>query len=134
MGADWIRATEKRFRRRLQRSAAHDMKIATLYVPPEKVSVTYPCHWLNENCTKELNTRLTIYQRSERSYVAVLFEKDVVAQIRGEAADAVKHLFLQHPKLCNILPVVIVRVGQSSQPFYVQAIVEKQEKAKAAAK
>jgi len=56
MGADWIRETEKKFRRRLQKSASNDMKISALYVPEEKISVTYPCHWLDETCTKELHT------------------------------------------------------------------------------
>jgi len=132
MGADWIRETEKKFRRRLQKSASSVMKISALYVPEEKVSTQCPCHWIDEACTKELNTRLTIYQRTGKSYVAVLCEKDVVAQVRGEAAEDIKRLFSDHPKLCNILPVEIVRVGKPSDPFFVQAVAE--EKAKAAAK
>ena len=132
MGVDWIRATEKKFYHRIQKAALNDMKIPPLYVPEEKISTTYPCHWLDEACTKELNTRLTIFQRTERSYVAVLCEKDVVAQVRGEAAQGIKRLVFDHPKLCNILPVKIVRLGKSSEPFYVQAITD--EKAKAATK
>jgi hypothetical protein len=132
MGNDWIRETEKKFRRRLQKSASNDMKISQLYVPEEKVSTRYPCHWIDEGCTKELNTRLTIYQRTDKSYVAVLCEKDVVAQVRGEAAQDIKRLFSDHPKLCNILTVEIVHVGKPSEPFFVQAVAD--AKAKAATK
>jgi len=134
MGADWIRATEKKFRRRIQKSALQDIRLAELYVPEEKISVTYVCHWLAESFVKPVGTTLRIFQRSQRSYVAVMLEKEVIAQVRGEAAEAIKLLFLDNPKLCNILPVVVIRVGQPSEPFYVQAIGDEQEKGLAAAK
>jgi len=129
MGADWIRKTEKKFRRRLQKSASNDIGVFPLYVPEEKVSTQYPCHWTNEACTKELNTRLTIYQRTDRSHVAVLCEKDVVAQVRGEAAQDIKRLFVDHPKLCNLLQVETVSVGKPSEPFLVQAVADRKARA-----
>lgn len=122
MGVDWIRRTEDKFRHSLQEASSTGFNPAPLFPPQEEVTVTYPCHWLREDHTLPIGTRLTIFQRTEKSRVAVLHGKDAVAEVRGEAARDLKNLFRDHPKLCNALAVKIVRVGRPTEPFYVQPI------------
>lgn len=123
MGVDWIRRTEERFRHCLQEASATGFNPTPLFPAQEKVTVTYPCHWLREDQTLPVRTQLIIFQRGEKARVAVLYGKDAVAEVRGEAARDLKTLFSDHPELCNALAVKIVRVGKPTEPFYVQPIV-----------
>jgi len=128
MGIDWIRRTEERFRHCLQEASVTGFNPAPLFPPEQKQRVTIPCHWLVENHPLPFGTRLTIFQRGEKSRIAVLQGKDAVAEVRGEAARDLKRLFEDHPNLCNALAVEIVRVGKPSEPFYVQPVAAGQRK------
>jgi|SRR6267378_7688181 len=133
MGADWKRKTESRFRHQIQEQAARQMGSPGMFVPEEKVSITYPCHWLDEKVTFPLDTRLTIFQRTPNSRVAAMYEEAVVAEVRDEAAADLQRMFSDYPNLQRMLDVKIVRVGKPSEPFYVQAIAKRGKKAKGAA-
>lgn len=122
MGIDWIRRTEERFRHCLQEASVAGFNPAPLFPPEEKEKVTIPCHWLYEDRTLPVGTKLTIFQQGEKSRVAVLHGNIAVAEVRGEAARDLKKLFVEHPELCNALDVEIVRVGKPTEPFYVQPI------------
>jgi hypothetical protein len=120
MGIDWIRRAEERFKHSLQESTRRRLKSTPLFVPKEHETVTYPCHWLNEVNTRPIDTRLTIFQCGDKARVAVLHGSEAVAEVRGEAARDLKQLFKDHPEFHNALAVATVRVGKSSEPFYVQ--------------
>jgi hypothetical protein len=120
MGIDWIRRAEERFHHSLQESTRRRLGVTPLFIPEEQETVTYPCHWLDEDKTLPVGTRLTIFQCGDRARVAVLRGSEAVAEVRGEAARDLKKLFRDQPELQNALAVVIVRIGKPSEPFYVQ--------------
>ena len=124
MGADWLWKTENNFRRSIQELAVKGLQPAPLFGVDEKVSVTYACHWLNEQRTLPLKTRLTIYQYAEKAKVAVLFGNEAVAEVRGGAVNDLMRLFSDHPELCRMLPVEILLLGKPTEPFYVRAITD----------
>jgi hypothetical protein len=121
MGVDWVRKSEERYKHQLQESKSSGLKSAPLFTPEEEETVTYACHWLHENETFPVGTRLTIFQRGGKARIALMYGNRAVAEVRGEAAQDLKKLFKQHTELHNALPVTIVRVSVPSEPFYVQA-------------
>jgi hypothetical protein len=122
MGVDWIRRTEEKFRHSLQEAMTNGLAPAALFEPEEEMITTYPCHWLHEDRTLPLDTRLTVFQKSDQSRVAVLHGSEAIAEIRGEAARDLKQLFKDCPQMCDCLAVFIVKVGLPSEPFYVQPV------------
>jgi hypothetical protein len=128
MGADWIRRTESRFRHQIQEQALDRLRSSALFMPEEKMSITYPCHWLDETVTFPLGTHLIIFQRTPNSRVAVMLEAVAVAEVRGEAAEDLQRLFSDSPKLGRMLEVKIVRLGKPSEPFYVQAVAGRKKR------
>jgi hypothetical protein len=128
MGADWIRRTESRFRHQIQEQALDRLRSSALFMPEEKMSITYPCHWLDETVTFPLGTHLIIFQRTPNSRVAVMLEAVAVAEVRGEAAEDLQRLFSDSPKLGRMLEVKIVRLRKPSEPFYAQAVASRRKK------
>ncbi len=128
MGVDWIRRTEDKFRHCLQEAKSTGFNPAPLFPAQEEVTVTYACHWLREDDVLPVGTRLTIFQRGEMARVGVLHGKEAVGEVRGEAARDLKTLFRDHPELSNALAVKIVRVGEPTEPFYVQPITSASNK------
>jgi hypothetical protein len=120
MGADWIRRTQDKYKHSLKEGTRRRLKVGPLFVPEEQETVTYPCHWLNESKTFPPDTRLTIFQSSDRARVAVMHGSQAVAEVRGEAARDLKELFRKHPQLQNARAVTVVRTGTPSESFYVQ--------------
>jgi hypothetical protein len=133
MGADWIRKSESRFRHQIQEQATRQIGSTGMFLPAERTSITYACHWLDEKVTLPLDARLTIFQRTPNSRMAVMYEEAVVAEVRDEAAADLQRMFSDYPKLQRMLDVRIVRVGKPSEPFYVQAVAKRARKAKGAA-
>jgi hypothetical protein len=120
MGIDWIRRTQEKFKHSLKEGTRKRLKLGPLFIPEEQETVTYPCRWLDENKTLPVDTRLTIFQCSDRARVAVMNGSQAVAEVRGEAARDLKQLFQEHRELQNARAVTIVRVGTPSESFYVQ--------------
>jgi hypothetical protein len=120
MGIEWTRRAEERFQHALQQSTRRRLGTTPLFVPEEQETVTYPCHWLDENKTLAVDTRLTIFQCGDRARVAVLHGSQTVGEVRGEAARDLKRLFRAQPHLHSALAVAVIRIGESSEPFYVQ--------------
>lgn len=120
MGVDWIRRTEERFRHCLQEASVTGFNPAPLFAVEENERITFPCHWLKEDRTLPVETKLTIFQQGEKSRVAVLHANIAIGEVRGEAARDLKKLFRDHPGLCNALAVEIVRCAKPTEPFYVQ--------------
>jgi hypothetical protein len=102
VGIDWIRKAEERFKHELQESEHTGFKSAPLFAPEEEETVTYPYHWLSEDATLPVGTRLTIFQRGEKAHVAVMHASNAVAEVRGEAARGLKELFRDHAELHNM--------------------------------
>jgi hypothetical protein len=121
MGVDWVRRTEDKYRHCLQTSQ-QTLATPPLFPAEEQITVTYPCHWLTEERTVPVGTPLTIFQRSEKARIAVLLAAEAVGEVRGEAAADIRRLFHSHPELCNALPVIVVRTGAPTAPFYVEVV------------
>jgi hypothetical protein len=129
MGIDWVRRTEEKFRHCLQEATGTGFNPAPLFPPDEKAIITYACRWLSEDRTVPIGTQLTIFQRTEKSRIAVLHGNEAVGEVLGKATEDLKQLFRRRPELCNALAVNVVRVGKSSEPFYVQPIMAAKKKA-----
>ena len=129
MGADWIRKAEEHFRHQLRDASHKKLRPIPDFLPGGKNVVTYPCHWLREDYSLPRDTFLMIFQRTDKSRVAVLHDNQAVAEIRGEAASDVKEIFRNHPELCNALAVRITKVAGPNEPFYVQPVIEARSKA-----
>ncbi len=132
MGIDWVRRAEERFRHCLREAASDGLNPGPLLAPEEEMTITYPCHWLYEDKTSPVGTRLTIFQCSDRARVAVLLGNEAMAEVRGQAARDLKQVFGTRPELHNALAVVIVQVGEPLEPFYVQPLKSAMKRAKAA--
>jgi hypothetical protein len=125
MGADWIRRNEQKFRHCLQEASKKNLGFAPLFPAGEKITTTYPCHWLQPDQILPEKTPLVVFQHGDKSRVAVLRGSEAVGEVRGEAARDLKELFRNHPDLCNALAVSITRVGKCDEPFYVQPLIER---------
>jgi len=55
MGADWIRKSEEKYRHCMQRSE-QGFAAEQLFPVQEKVTITYPCHWIDEEKTAPIGT------------------------------------------------------------------------------
>jgi len=132
MGVDWTRKAEEGFGRGLQEAARNGFNTASLFPADEDETITYPCHWLHEDETLAIGTRLTIFQRGDKARIAVMHESKAVAEVRGEAARDLKEIFRKHKQLHNMLPVSIVRVSEPSEPVYVQPLSASKSRKKAA--
>lgn len=127
MGVDWIRRSEERFKHQLQDAAYKNLKPTPLFDTEDEATVTYPCHWLQEDRTLPPGARLTIFQRSGKSRIAVMEGSVAVAEVRGEAARDLQELFRMHHEMQNCLAVSIANVSQPSEPFYVQRVAHKKK-------
>jgi len=92
MGADWVRKSENRFRHQIQEQASK-IHSSGMFILEEKMSVTYPCHWLDEKATCPLDTHLVIFQYAPHSRVSVMHQEVAVAEVRNEAAADLQRLF-----------------------------------------
>lgn len=130
MGIDWIRRTEEKFKHHLKEASVKGFNAAPLFPAEERQTVTIPCHWLDAKRTLPVRTKLTIYHRAERARLGVLHGTIVVAEVRGEASRDLRRLFMDHPELCSVLAVEIVRVGKPTEPFYVRPVETVRKKGK----
>jgi len=131
MGVDWVRKREDRFKRQLQENAKQGFRPTPLFIAEEEETVTYACHWLHEDKTLAVGTKLTIYNPSKTARLLVLHGVEAVAEVWGEAVKDLKNLFLAHAELRNMLPVEIVQIAAPTEPFYVQPLRAAKRRAKA---
>lgn len=123
MGVDWIRKSEERYKHQLQQEAHRQLKPTPLFDTDDEAQVTYPCHWLYEDRTLAIGTRLIIFQRSEKSRIAVMIGSEAIAEVRGEAARDIHALFRSHPDMQGCISVFISDVRTVTEPFYVQPVI-----------
>jgi hypothetical protein len=125
LGVDWIRKSEDRYKHQLQEAAHQHLKPTPLFDTDDEATITYPCHWLNEERMLDIGTLLTIYQRTDRSRIAVMAGSEAAAEIRGEAAHDLRELFRLHPEMQSCLAVFISDVRNAAEPFYVRPVARK---------
>ena len=125
MGVDWIRRSEDRYKHQLQEAARRHLKPTPLFDTDDEATITYPCHWLDEERMLTVGTLLTIYQRTEKSRIAVMAGSKAIAEIRGEAARDLHEYFRLHPEMQSCLAVFISDVRNAAEPFYVRPVARK---------
>lgn len=118
MGVDWQKKAERQYKHQLQEAAYKRLKSTPLFDNGEEAIVTYPCHWIHEDRTLPVGTRLTVFDRGLRARIAVMDGTVVVAEVRGEAARDLHELFRSHPELHHCLSVCISDVSGPGEPFY----------------
>lgn len=128
MGVDWQKKAQEQYKHQLQEAAYKHLKSTPLFDGEDRTIVTYPCHWIREDRTLPVGTRLTVFDRGARARIAVMDGTAVVAEVRGEAARDLHELFRSHPELQHCLPVCISNVSKPGEPFYTQPLAKKRRR------
>jgi hypothetical protein len=115
MGEDWIRKTEKTWRRSLRRKVEEYLVGPSLLEADEEKVITYPCQLLEPADGICVGTSVVIYQRSPQARIAVLHENHVLGLIEGDAEQDLKTLFEDEPRLCRILKAEVITADPMSR-------------------
>jgi len=106
MGEDWIRKSEKSYRRSVQKAIGERLLPKPLLIPEEKSTKTYPCIVLPGNLIPCAGMKLLLH-RAETGEVVALHECRVIGSIGGDAQKDVGSFFDDNPGLCSIAEVVV---------------------------
>ncbi|SRR5713226_1609819 len=106
MGEDWIRKTEKSYRRSVQKAIGKRLSPKPLLISEEKSTKTYPCAILGGNLVPCVGMKLMLH-KAESGDVVALHEHRVVGSIEGDARKDVGSVFDANPNLSEILEVVV---------------------------
>jgi hypothetical protein len=106
MGEDWIRKTEKSYRRSVQKAIGERLLPKPLLISEEKSTKTYPCAILPGNLIPCVGMKLMLH-KAESGEVVALHEHRVVGSIGGDPQKDVSSVFDENPELCAIVEVVV---------------------------
>jgi hypothetical protein len=106
MGEDWIRKTEKSYRRSVQKAIGERFSPKPLLISGEKSTRTYPCAILPGNVIPGVGMKLMLH-KAETGEVVALHEHRVIGSISGDPQKDVSSVFQHNPALCSIVEVVV---------------------------
>ncbi len=127
MGEDWIRKTEKSYRRSVQKAIGRRLSPKPLLISEEKSTKTYPCAILAGNLVPCVGMKLMLH-KAESGDVVALHEHRVVGSIEGEARKDVSSVFDANPDLSEILEVVVAETDPDT--CHVELAIAQMEVAK----
>jgi len=114
MGEDWIRRTEKTWRRSLRKKVEEYLARPSLLEGGEDGIIIYPCQLLDPCYSIPVGCNLVIFQPRPQAKIAVLYENRVIGSIDGDAARDLKNLFEADPRLCRTLKVQVTAMDSLS--------------------
>jgi hypothetical protein len=114
MGEDWIRKTEKTWRRSLRRKVEEQLAPPSLLEVEEDRVTVYPCQLVDPSTSIPVGCTVAIFQRSSQASIAVLHENRVIGSINGDAARDLKNLFEADPRLCRTLKAQVAAMDRLS--------------------
>jgi len=106
MGEDWIRKTEKSYRRSVQKAIGERLYPKPLLISGEKSTRTYPCEILPGNVVPSVGMKLMLHE-AETGEVVALHEHRVIGSISGDPQKDISSVFQKNPDFCAIVEVVV---------------------------
>jgi len=115
MGEDFIKKTERSYRRSLQRTVAERLFTPPLLRTGERTSTTYPCRLLQQG--HRLTTDRLVLHRNEDRTIDVLDEQRVIGNIDGEPCQDLNEYLDNQPGAANIIQIKPLRIDGSFLDF-----------------
>jgi hypothetical protein len=107
MGEDFLRKTERSYRRSMQRTVAQRLITPPLLQPTEQNATTYPCRLLHPEHLTGHDGKLFLHRRDDRT-IEILDEHRIIGAIDGEASHDLNEYLDTQPNAANILPITPV--------------------------
>jgi len=109
MGEDFLKKTERTYRRSLQRTVATRLITPPLLQSDERTATTYPArlHQPGREITEQTN--LLLHRRHDRK-IQILDEHMIIGTVDGEPAEDLNEHFDNNPGCADILPITPVRM------------------------
>jgi hypothetical protein len=108
MGEDFLKKTERSYRRSLKRSVAQRLITPPLLQPPERNATTYPCRLLHPEHPIRDDGKLLLHRRDDRT-IEIIDEHLIIGIIDGEPAQDLNEYLDTRPGRADILPIEPVR-------------------------
>ena len=108
MGEDFLRKTERSYRRSLQRRVAQRLITPPLLQPPERSTSTYPCRLLHPAHPIRHAGRLLLHRRDDR-VIEIIDEHIIIGIVDGEPAQDLNEYLDTKPACADILSIEPVR-------------------------
>lgn len=115
MGEDFIRKTERTYRRSVQRTIQERLFAPALFQPAEIGTTLYPCR-LNGSDTLDVQTEYLLHRR-DRDTLEVLAAHRAIGNVQGEALHDLNQIFDGCPNAGGILRIVVQQQHGDSLEF-----------------
>lgn len=112
MGEDWIRKTQKSYKRSVQKAIEKRILPKPLLVSEERTSTSYPCS-VTADRVPARGTRLMLHE-ANNGKLAVLHGHLVVGNLDGEAQQDLRDIFHNNPDLCGILEIEVTEADPAT--------------------
>ncbi len=104
MGEDFIRKTDKSYRRSLQRAVQRRFFPLPLFVQPELTTTAYPCRLLEPTTTISPEAQLLLLRHDDHT-IDILDEHRVIGKVEGEPCHDLNTLLDEQPGSANMLKI-----------------------------
>ena len=113
MGEDWVRKTEKSYRRSIQKAIEDLIIPKPLLVAEEMKSTAYPCSVTSDHIPRP-GTRLILHEVRDGN-LEVLQENHIVGNPGGEAKQDLVDMFHRNPNLCGFVEVEVTEADPATR-------------------
>lgn len=108
MGEDFLRRTERSYRRSLQRTVAQRLITPPLFQQPENTATTYPCRLTQPEEPMTTSGTLLLHRRNDGG-IEILDQHRIIGTVDGEPREDLNDYLNAIPGAADILPVQAVR-------------------------
>ncbi len=127
MGEDWIRKTERSYKRSVQKAIENRLLPKPLFIPKEQESASYPCSVNAGHVVPARGTKLMLHQ-GDAGKLALVHQHRILGRVEGDAEQDLKTIFGNNPDLCGIVEVEVVHADPKTRHCEF-SIVSKKSKA-----
>jgi hypothetical protein len=120
MGEDFIKKTEKSYRRSLQRTVERRFFPLPLFTQPELSTTAYPCHLAEPTTPVSPEAQLLLHRREDRS-IAILDEHRIIGTVEGEPCQDLNTFLDEQPGNANMLKIHPLRTNGAYLDFTISA-------------
>ncbi len=115
MGEDFIRKTERSYRRSLQRTVERQLFTPPLFQASETTTTSYPCR-LHHDAPPDQGTEYLLHRR-DRNTIEILEAHRVIGTVDGDAIHDLNNILDACPDAANILKITPRRVDGNYLDF-----------------
>jgi hypothetical protein len=120
MGEDFIRKTEKSYRRSLQRTVERRFFPLPLFAQPETSTTAYPCRLLEPTNPISPEAQLLLLRRDDRT-IDILAEHRVIGKVEGEPCQDLNTFLDEQPGSANMVRIHPLQTNGSYLDFTITA-------------